>query len=194
MTCAGAIAGLHLQLRRFADDRNAVSAIEFAVVLPFMLLMYIGGVELGDGLAIQFKVTQTARTVSDLTTQYVSIDSATMSGILGASTQVVAPYPSANIIVTVSEVTTNSNGQGTITWSCSLNGTPRPLNQSFTLPSALQTANISLILGEVTYPYTPQLGYVITGTINIYQSTYFYPRLSNQVAGPASGTSPVSCT
>lgn len=182
------------QLRRFARDRDAVSAVEFAIVLPFMLLLYVGGVEVGDGLAIQFKVTETARTVTDLTTQYVSIDSATMSNILGASSAVVAPYPTSSMVVTVSEVTTNSRGQGTITWSCSLNGTPRPLNQSFTLPSALQTANISLILGEVTYPYTPQLGYVITGTVNMYQSTYFYPRLSNQITGPASASSPVSCT
>jgi Flp pilus assembly protein TadG len=194
MVRARAILGFRSHLRRFGRDRDAVSAVEFAIVLPFMLLMYVGGVELGDGLAIQFKVTETARTVTDLTTQYITIDSATMSNILGASAQVVAPYPSSSLVVTVSEVTTNSKGQGTITWSCSLNGTPRPQNQSFTLPSALQTANISLILGEVTYPYTPQLGYVITGTVNIYQSTYFYPRLTTQITAPTTGAAPVSCT
>jgi Flp pilus assembly protein TadG len=194
MTRTGAILRIRAHLRRFARDRDAVSGVEFAIVLPFMLLMYVGGVELGDGLAIQFKVTETARTVTDLTTQYVSIDSATMSSILGASSAVVEPYPSSNMVVTVSEVTTNSKGQGSITWSCSLNGTPRAVGQSITLPTALQTASISLIWGEVTYPYTPQLGYVITGTVNIHQTTYFYPRLSNQVTAPVSGTSPVSCT
>ena len=45
-------------LRRFARDRGAVSAMEFAIILPVMLLLYIGGVELGDGLQIQFKVTE----------------------------------------------------------------------------------------------------------------------------------------
>ena len=68
------------------------------------------------------------------------------------------------MVVTVSEVTTNGSGQGTITWSCSLNGTARTVGSAVTLPANLQTANISLIWGEVTYPYTPQLGYVITGT------------------------------
>jgi len=186
MTGAGAIFTTILRLRshvrRFARDRHAVSAVEFAIVLPFMLLMYIGGVELADGLAIKFKVTETARTVTDLTTQYVSIDAATMSSILGAAATVVAPYPSANMVVTVSEVTTNSQSQGTITWSDSLNGTPRTVGASVTLPTSLQTPNISLIWGEVTYPYTPSLGYFITGTINIYESTYFYPRLSNSIA------------
>jgi Flp pilus assembly protein TadG len=182
MTFAGVISGFCSHLRRFARHREAVSAVEFALILPFMLLAYIGSVELGDGVAIQFKVTETARTVTDLASQYVSIDGPTMSGILSASTVVMAPYPSANMAVTVSEVSTNSQGQGTITWSASLNGAPRTVGASVTLPTALQASNVSLIWGEVTYPYTPQLGYVITGTVNLYQSTYFYPRLSNSVA------------
>jgi|SRR5579883_871696 Flp pilus assembly protein TadG len=194
MIRAGVALRLIAGVRRFTGARDGVSAVEFAIVLPLMLLLYIGGVELGDGLAIQFKVAETARTVTDLTTQYVNIDSRTMSDILSAAAQVVAPYPSSSMVVTVSEITTNGAGQGTVTWSCSLNGTPRPQNQSFTLPTALQAANISLIFGEVTYPYTPQLGSIVTGTINISQSTYFYPRLSTQITAPTSATTPVSCS
>lgn len=47
MTLTGAFADFRLQLRRFARDRSGVSALEFAIVLPFMLLLYIGSVELG---------------------------------------------------------------------------------------------------------------------------------------------------
>jgi Flp pilus assembly protein TadG len=177
---------LRFDLHRFACDREGVSAIEFALVLPFMLLIYIGSVELAEGLAIQFKVTETARTVTDLTSQQAAIDSTQMSGILNAAVQVVSPYPAGSMIMTVSEVTTNGAGQGTITWSCSLNGTAHPIGTSVTLPAALQTANISLIWGEVTYPYTPQLGYVITGTIDIYENAYFYPRLVKSISPPPS--------
>ncbi len=173
-------------LRNFARDRGAVAAVEFAIILPLMLIIYLGGVELGDGMAIQYKVTETARTVTDLGSQYTSINTATMSSILGASSTVVAPYSSAGMTVTLSEVTTDANGAGTITWSCSLNGTAHLINSSVTLPTNLQAANISLLWGEVTYPYTPSMGYVVTGTINMYQTTYFYPRLSTSVAGPAS--------
>jgi Flp pilus assembly protein TadG len=182
MTTAEAFLRLRRHLRRFARDRKAVSAVEFAIVLPFMLTLYLGGVEAGDGLAVQFKSTLAARTVADLASQYVSIDNATMSSILGAASAVVTPYSAANMVVTVSEVATNAKGQGTITWSDSLNGTAHSVGQSVTLPTALQTPNISLIWGEVTYPFTPQMGYVLTGTINIYQSVFFYPRLSSSVA------------
>jgi Flp pilus assembly protein TadG len=184
MNLADLLHGVQFHLHRFADHRGGISAVEFALVLPFMLLTYVGSVELADGLAIQFKVTETARTVTDLASQRATIDSTDMSNILGASTQVVAPYPAANMIMTVSEVTTNAAGQGTITWSCSLNGTARAVGASITLPANLQTANISLIWGEVTYPYTPQLGYVVAGTINIYETAYFYPRLVTSVTLP----------
>lgn len=171
-------------LRRFARDRDAVSAIEFAIILPVMLLLYIGGVELGDGLQIQFKVTETARTISDLASQYIIIQSSDMSNILAATSSVIAPYSASNMTMTVSEVTTNSQGQATITWSCSLNGTPHTVGATVILPTNLQTPNISLIWGEVTYPYTPPMGYVVSGTINLYQSNYFYPRLVNSITLP----------
>src|ERR1700683_3212399 len=87
-------------LRNFARDRGAVAAVEFAIILPLMLIIYLGGVELGDGMAIQYKVTETARTVTDLGSQYTSINTATMSSILGASSTVVAPYSSAGMTVT----------------------------------------------------------------------------------------------
>jgi Flp pilus assembly protein TadG len=168
-------------LRRFARDRDGVSAVEFALLLPFMLTLYIGGAELGDGMAVKFKSTLAARTVTNLASESVSINNATMSSILGASSSVVAPYSSAGMIVTLSEITTDSKGQGTVTWSDSLNGTARAAGSSITLPSNLQMPNISILFGEVTYPYTPAMGYVVTGTINIYQSVYFFPRLSTTV-------------
>lgn len=169
-------------LRRFARDREGVSAVEFALVLPVMLSMYIGGAELGDGLSVQFKSSLAARTVTDLASQYISIDNATMSSILNAGSAVMAPYAAGNMVVTLSEITTNSSGQGTVTWSDSLNGTARTVGSSVTLPTNLQTKNITILFGEVTYPYTPSMGYVLTGTINIYESTYFYPRLSTTIA------------
>jgi Flp pilus assembly protein TadG len=178
------MADLRAYLRRFKGDRKAVSAVEFGLILPFMVFTYVGSAELGDGMSIYFKVTEAARTVTDLASQYVTIDPTTMTNILGASAQVVQPYSSTGMIVTLSQVNpTNSSGQGTIAWSCSLNGTARTAGATVTLPTKLETpSGVSIIWGEVTYPYTPSMGFTITGTIDLYQTDYFYPRLSNSVA------------
>jgi Flp pilus assembly protein TadG len=182
MAIARTASALHATVRRFARDRDGVSAVEFAIVLPFMLTLYLGGVELGEGLSIKFKTTLAARTVTDLASQYVSIDGTNMQNILGASSTVLSPYSTAGVVVTLTELTVNSSGKGVVQWSCSLNGTAYTANQKLTMPTNLQTTGITLLYGEVTYPYTPPIGYAITGTYNIYQNMYFYPRLSATIS------------
>jgi Flp pilus assembly protein TadG len=181
LTTSRAQTGILSRLRSFRSDRGGVAAVEFSLILPVMLTIYLGGVEVGDGFAIDTRVTLVARSVTDLATQYVTIDNQDMSNILGASTAIVAPYVAANTIVTVSEITTDSSGNGTVTWSDSLNGTARIVGSRVTLPTSLKIANISIIFGEVSYSYTPALGYTITGTITLSDSFYMMPRLVNSV-------------
>jgi Flp pilus assembly protein TadG len=189
MAIARTTSELRAVLRRFARDRDGVSAVEFAIVLPFMLTLYLGGVELGEGLSIKFKTTLAARTVTDLASQSISIDGPNMQQILKASSTVLSPYSTAGVIVTLTEMTVNSSGKGVVQWSCSLNGTAYTVNQKLTMPTNLQTSGITVLFGEVTYPYTPPIGYAITGTYNIYQNMYFYPRLSATISNPPTASS-----
>ena len=62
------------QVARLARDQEGVSAVEFAMLLPLMLTLYLGGVEVSQGISIDRKVTLTARTVADLVAQVSSID------------------------------------------------------------------------------------------------------------------------
>jgi len=177
---AGAVRALR-SAREFVRDRRGISAVEFAAVLPFVLVAYLGSVEVGNGIDTKLRVSLIARTLADLATQYISIRNADMSGIMSASSAVVAPYSAAPLVITLSEVTTDANGNATVTWSDSLNGTARPVGQSVTLPTQLQTANISLIWAEVSYAYKPNTGYVLTGTLTLSDQVFMYPRLVNSV-------------
>ena len=176
-------------MRKFWADSRAVSATEFAIVLPFMLVLWIGGIELGNGLAISVKVSETAHTVADLVSRNACVTSGTLDTMLSASSATIAPYAAANATVVVSEVSTDASGNATVTWSRALNGTARSVNQPMTLPSSLGTpspANISLILGETSYQYTPNLGYTISGTITIAENYYLFPRVTSAVQNPCS--------
>ncbi|MGC2177576.1 MAG: pilus assembly protein, partial [Bradyrhizobium sp.] len=46
---------LLFRARKFSTDVDAVAATEFAIVVPFMLVLYVGGIELADGMAINVK-------------------------------------------------------------------------------------------------------------------------------------------
>src|SRR5215467_1200282 len=96
------------QIRSLIADQRGVSAVEFAMLLPLMITLYLGAVEISQGVGIDRKVTLTTRTVADLASQVTSINSSDMTNILNASSQVIMPYDASKLKVTVSEVTIDS--------------------------------------------------------------------------------------
>ena len=173
--------GLSQLVARFAQDKRGVSAVEFAMLLPLMITLYLGSVEVSQGIGIDRKVTLTTRTVADLASQVSSINNADMTNLLNASAAVIAPYDASKLKVTVSAVTIDSNGVAKVAWSDTLNGTQRAVGSTITLPTALNVPSTTLIWSEVAYSYTPAIGYVITGTLNLSDQIYMRPRLSDTV-------------
>jgi Flp pilus assembly protein TadG len=169
-------------LRHFHRDKRGVSAVEFAMLLPLMITLYIGGVEVSSAIAVDRKVTLVARTLGDLVSQSTAVNAADMTNILNAATTVVQPYSDSLIKITVSRVDIDATSAAKVIWSKTKNGTARAVNSAVTLPVALNTANTSLIWAESEYAYTPTIGYVITGTMTLKDQIYMRPRLSDTVA------------
>jgi Flp pilus assembly protein TadG len=172
-------------LRKFARDQRGVSAVEFAMLAPLMLTMFFGSVEVSQGISIDRKLTLTARTVADLASQVTNINNADMTNLLKASQAVISPYSTTALGVTVSLIKIDANSKATIEWSDTLNGTARSKGSSVTLPGALLVPNTSLVWGEVKYSYTPTIGYVMTGTLNLSDQLYMRPRLSDSITRSA---------
>ena len=106
-------------------DQRGVSAVEFAMLLPLMLTLYLGAVEISQGIGADRKVTLTARTTADLASQASGLSSSDMTNSLNAASAVMAPYSTTNLKVTVSQVSIDANSKATISWSATLNGTAR---------------------------------------------------------------------
>ena len=170
------------RLGGLAGDERGVSAVEFAMLLPLMLSLYLGSVEVSQGIGADRKVTLTARTICDLVSQVSSIGNTDMTNALNASSAIMAPFSTSNLQVTVSSVKIDAAGKATVDWSDSLNGTARTKGSTITLPAALNVANTSLIWSEVQYSYKPVIGYVMTGTLLLKDQIYMRPRLSDSVA------------
>jgi hypothetical protein len=100
------------RLSRFWSERRAVAAVEFAMLLPVLVSLYLGVVELSRGIAADRKVTLTAHALADLATQFTDIEDSDMANILNASTAIMAPYAAANLQVVVSQLAINAQGPG----------------------------------------------------------------------------------
>jgi Flp pilus assembly protein TadG len=173
--------GLLSRLRGFARGERGFAAVEFAVILPFMLTVYLGGIEIGNGVAIDRKVAITTHAVADLASRYTTIHNSDMSNILGASSVIIQPFGATPLAVTVSQVTVDAKGNATVTWSDTLNGTARTIGSPVTLPGTLATPNSSYVWGEVNYVYTPTLGYVMTGSWTLSNQIFMSPRQSASI-------------
>ncbi|MBP8248028.1 MAG: pilus assembly protein, partial [Phenylobacterium sp.] len=68
-------------LRRFRDDREGVSAVEFALIAPIMILFYFGMAEICQGFMAQKRTQHVASTIADLVAQRETISTATLTDI-----------------------------------------------------------------------------------------------------------------
>jgi len=174
------IALLRQRCRAFAANRQGTSAIEFALLLPLMLTMYFGSIEVTDAISANRQDTLVASTVADITSQYANpLASSDVTNILAAASTVIAPFPASSVKVTLSSVVIDANLNATVDWSAATsNGSPRTAGSSVTnlIPSALRVAGTSVIWGEATYAYKPVIGWVVTGTLNMYNQIFMRPR------------------
>jgi Flp pilus assembly protein TadG len=169
------------RIASFARDGRAVSAIEFAMLLPVMVTLYLGVVEVSKGVAVDRKVTLTTRTMADLASRVTSINNADMSSLLNASSAVIAPYPPSPLRIVLSAVSIDANGVAKVAWSDTLGGSARAVGSTVSVPSVLAVPSTQLIWSEVSYTYNPTFGYVVTGSMNLSDQIYMRPRLSDTI-------------
>ena len=174
-------------LRGFCRDRRGASAIEFALLAPLMLGLYIGCVEISEGIAADRKVTLTAGALANLSAQATTISIADMQNILAASTAIMSPY-TGTTAAKVSCLKINADSVAKVTWGVASTGvTPRAEGDVVTIPVNLAVPNSSLIFSEVSYQYIPVTGFIpsfsrISNTgITLSDVMYMSPRITPPV-------------
>ena len=192
MTFRGSsLARLGRVLVRVARDRRAVSAVEFALLLPVMLTLFIAGNELSQALTIYRKVSHTGSALGDLVSQVGTIATADMTNILAAATAIMTPYDASGVQLVVSAVnyTTTSGfktawsvGQNTSAWTV---GSAPPI----TIPSGLVSNDQQLIVTRVQYTYTSTFSVfmqnILGGTsITLSDVAYLRPRVTDKIQYP----------
>ncbi|MEO8667405.1 MAG: TadE/TadG family type IV pilus assembly protein [Bauldia sp.] len=169
-------------LRQFAADRHAVSALEFALILPIMLTLYFGTVEVGTALTINRKVTHVTSSLADLVTQSKVISNTDMTNIFDAAESIIVPYNVNTLKITVSGITINAAGVAKVTWSDTRHGTALTVNSTVTdLPAGVKQASTFIVTAKVSYDFAPTIGYVLTGTFTLNDQFYLRPRASSTV-------------
>lgn len=168
------------------NDRGSV-LVEFAMAVPVLSLLLLGGVELGRYVLLNQKLDRAVMTLSDLVASTTSVSIADVDQIFAATSIVLDPFPlGARGAVVISSVKEDS-GTPKIFWQRTGGGTLSVTSAvgaqagNATLSNnALVTSSEGVIVGEVFYEYQPWFTDLIPSSIIRHQSV-FRPRQSNEV-------------
>ena len=147
-----------VQWLRLARDRRGMSAVEFAMILPLLLLLYVGVAETGNLLTVYRRTATVTSTAADLTAQTKTVSNSDLNDIISASSSIIAPYSPEPLRLVISSVVADHNNNGKVTWSYANKGATRAVNSSYDVPAGLTEAGSSVIVAELTYDFKPLVG------------------------------------
>jgi Flp pilus assembly protein TadG len=177
-------------LQRFHNDRRGVSAVEFALVLPLMVILFVGVLQVSELASVKRKTTLVARATADLVAQSQSINQNDLNAVFQAGVAVMAPFDTTPLRIRITSIKIDKDKKASVVWSkiylaetdagwVETTGSP-------TVDEALKVADTHLILSEVSYTHKPAAGYLLTGALSltskpVSDKLYMSPRLSNEV-------------
>jgi Flp pilus assembly protein TadG len=166
-----------LTLRRFARDRRGVSAIEFALIAPLLIVFYFGMAETVQAMMAKRKASHVASAIGDLVAQDQSVTNAEIADVWTIGNTLLAPFPSTTLKMRITSVTANASGAVKVDWSENKNWTDVADGSTWTgIPAGLIAAGQSLIIAQTTYAYDSPIKKYVPNTVNFTDVYYLRPR------------------
>lgn len=187
--------------RRFLKDRRGSIFVETAILMPVLLTILLGGLEVGRFALLQQKLSRTATSMSDM----VAVTKTTLSltqldNLYDAVSYVMAPFDMGTEGVLIVTAVTRNATTPIVSWQCTGAGS---LAETSAIGTAGGTATMPAgftmvegevaIIAEVMYQYRPFVAPDMFGTTILRQSAMFRPRtgaLGALVPGAVQGSAP----
>ena len=155
--------------KRFAVDGRGVSAVEFALIAPVLILLYLGMAELTLGMMASRRVGHLAATIGDLAAQSQTLTPDNISDLWKIGGNMLDPNPTTgtSLRIRLTSVTMGADKRALVDWSQSSNMNPYGSGAQLTNITTNQIAvGESLILTEVEYSYDSPIGnFFKSGTV-----------------------------
>ena len=171
-----------------------MAAVEFALILPIMLLVYIGMVEASALISMDRKIQTISGAVGDLVAREDGeITTAMLADYVKVASGIMTPYPVAPLEQIITQVVVDADGIATVDWSQRYVGeTLQPTGareegeEYEGLPDEITSIALEqyLIVAESRYSYLPLYGIVFDvfdQPVNLYRENFYLPRFGARI-------------
>ena len=191
-----AIANLVRCAARFRAADAGVAAVEFALILPIMLMVYIGMVEASALISMDRKIQSVSGAVGDLVARSPSaITSGELKDYLEVAGGIMTPYSDEKLEQIVTQIEVSDGGIATVVWSrryandadglrvLETEGAHEEGEEYDDLPDEIVAIALGqhVIMAESSYSYPPLYGIVFDQPINLYRQNFFLPRFGERI-------------
>lgn len=169
---------------RLGNDQRGVSAMEFAFILPVLVLMAVGTADFGRLLLLTHKLQNGAFILADLSGRDQTLNAAQLDNIFLALEDLVEPFEfGAGGTAVISSVSGEAGGSSTVNWQRFGAGTLEIASAVgvedgyATLPGSFSLVEgETIIVAEIAFNYVPMFG-IGTSAHTIRKTAYIKPRL-----------------
>jgi Flp pilus assembly protein TadG len=167
-----------IRMKSFIEDRRGVSAVEFALIAPILIMTYLAMAELTLGMMASRRTSHLAATIGDLAAQSETLTNANVTDLWAIGSSMLQPFDAGtNLKIRLTCVTMGADNVARVNWSDSKNMDEYADNQTMANITTDQISpGESLVMTEVEYDYVSPIGKFLPGDTNFKDTFYHHPR------------------
>jgi len=181
----------------FGRERSGLAAVEFGMLAPIMVFMFFATVEASDALSTSRRVSIAVNTMTDLVAQELRIDNNQLADLFTGMEDIIDQGAMTVDFNVVSLVVDPDTMDVVVHWSRdNSGGEPYAPGSAYTGDAdvTLLDPSASLIVGEVSYSYTPTISNMLIQNVNLDKVSTRWPRRAFRVQHCTNINDPDTCT
>jgi len=173
-------------LRKFLHDRRGLGAVEFALIAPLLLLIYLGSVDLADGVDTNKKVSRSASVLADLVARQLSVTKDDLDDMFNIGRASLLPYGRSSPKIRITAIRIDGTASANnltpkVDWSyANIADFAVKKGSTGAIPVSLVGEGSYFIKVDVELDYKPLNSWIST-SIPMSETYYLAPRYTNTI-------------
>lgn len=178
------------------QNEDGLAAIEFAILAPLLIAMYLGLAEVATAVSTDRSVSHATNVIGDLTSQTSNVDKADLEDVLSATLRIMDISEASKVTIQLDSWSRNSSGQNKLVGSAVMNNgsAALPSFDPATIDDSLLNENAGILVARVAYNYSPLKLLYMKQDITLSDTFVLKPRRSNEITFGSTDGKKYTCT